>query len=262
MRLVEGNVKLPHSLNWYDPFMATFVLVHGAWQTAGTWDLLSVLLRGRGHRVITPFLSGLDTGLGAHPTPLSPAVSLSQHIEDIVTVVSHSTAPVVLVGHSYAGMIISGVAERVAGQIDSLVYVDAFLPEDGQSVLDLLPAAVAAHLRQSARDHGDGWLLPGGAGELDFWGLAPGPARDFAQAHLSDFSLRCFEEPVRLPHNRKAQLPCRYVSCVARNYPAKGVFLPFAEKARANARRVLDLDCGHACHIELPAELAAFLAAP
>lgn len=237
--------------------MATFVLVHGAWQSAGTWDLLTVLLRERGHRVITPLL----TGLGTHPTPLSPAVSLTQHIEDIATAVSHSTAPVVLVGHSYAGMIISGVAEQVAGQIDSLVYVDAFLPEDGQCALDLVPAAVAAHLRQSALAQG-GWHLPGGPGELDFWGLAPGPARDFAQAHLCDFTLRCFEEPLRLPHNRKAQLPCRYVSCVAQNYPAKGVFLPFAEKARANAWRVLDLDSGHACHIERPAELAAFLAAP
>lgn len=238
--------------------MATFVLVHGAWQTAGTWDLLAPLLRDRGHRVILPLL----TGLGTHPAPLSPGVTLAQHIEDVAAVVRNSTAPVVLVGHSYAGMIISGVAEQAAAQIDSLVYLDAFVPEDNQSVLDLLPAPIAAHIRHNATEHGDGWRLPGGAAELDLWGLPPGPARDFAQAHLCDFTLRCFEQPVSLPDNRKAQLPSRYVSATSNHYPAKPIFLPFADKARANAWRVLDVDCGHACQIERPHEVAAFLAAP
>lgn len=238
--------------------MATFVLVHGAWQDAGTWDILTPLLRQRGHRVIVPLL----TGLGTHRTPLSPQVSLSQHIEDVAAVVAESAAPVVLAGHSYAGMIISGVAARAAaGQIDSLVYLDAFVPENGQCVLDLLPAAIGEHFRKVAAEEGDGWRLPGGEAHLDLWGLAPGPARDFAKAHLCDFTLRCFEEKISLPARRQ-DFPSRFVSCVAHHYPAKPFFLPFAERARANGWRVFDIDSGHDCHIERPEEVAARLVAP
>lgn len=238
--------------------MATFVLVHGAWQSAGTWDLLVPLLRQRGHRVIVPLL----TGLGTHEAQLSPTVSLSQHIEDVAAVVAESTAPVVLAGHSYAGMIISGVASRAAtGQIDSLVYLDAFVPEDGQCVLDLLPATIGEHFRTVAMEQGDGWRLPGGEAQLDLWGLVPGPARDFAKAHLCDFSLRCFEEKLSLPSNRR-DLPSRFVSCVSDRYPAKPFFLPFAEKARANGWKVFDIDSGHDCQIERPEAVAAALVAP
>src|SRR5277367_4992236 len=237
--------------------MATLVLVHGAWQSNGSWDLLVPLLEKRGHRVITPVLSGLGTDRNR----LSPDITLQQHVEDVLVELSKLPERVIVVGHSYAGMIISGVAEKNPTQVQRLVFVDAFIPEDGQSVLDLLPPEIGTYFRSVARDHGDGWRLPGGEGQLDLWGLKPGEARDFVRARLCDFSLRCFEDPVRLPVNRKAGIPATFVAGVAEGYPARPIFEPFATKARAVGWQVAELKTGHDCHVERPAEVANILLA-
>jgi pimeloyl-ACP methyl ester carboxylesterase len=166
---------------------------------------------------------------------------------------------VILVGHSYAGMIISGVVETNPTRIQQLVFLDGFIPENGQSVLDLLPSGIGAHFRKVAREEGDGWRLPGGEGQLDLWGLKPGEARDFVRARLCDFSLRCFEEPLQLPANRKASVPAIFVAGVAEGYPARPFFEPFAEKARASGWEVAELKSGHDCHVECPSEVANIL---
>ena len=235
--------------------MSTFVLVHGAWQSIGTWDLLAPLLEKHGHRVITPVL----TGLGTDQSRLSPDLTLRQHVEDISLELSRLPDPVILVGHSYAGMIISGVVEANPTQVQRLVFLDAFIPDDGQSALDLLPTEIGTYFRDIAREHGDGWRLPGGEGQLDLWGLKPGEARDFVRARLCDFSLRCFEEPLRLPANRKSKVPATFVSCVAEGYPARPFFEPFAGKARASGWEVVELQTGHDCHVERPGEVENIL---
>lgn len=235
--------------------MSTFVLVHGAWQSTGTWDLLTPLLTKHGHRVITPVLRGL----GTDQSRLSSEITLRQHIQDVAIHFSELREKAILVGHSYAGMIISGVAEEIPAQIERLAFLDAFIPEDGQSVLDLFPPEIGAYFRQVARDLGNGWRLPGGEGQLDLWGLKPGEARDFVRARLCDFSLRCFEEPLPLPANRKAGIPGVYVSCVAEEYPARRFFEPFARKARGLGWQVVELKTGHDCHVERPEEVAKIL---
>jgi len=235
--------------------MSTFVLLHGAWQSAGTWDLLALLLQKHGHTVMTPVLSGL----GTDQSRLSPDITLRQHIEDVARELSECPDPVILAGHSYAGMIISGVAETNPTRVRRLVFLDAFIPENEQSVLDLLPPEIGTHFRGVAREHGEGWRLPGGEGQLDLWGLKPGAARDFVRARLCDFSLRCFEEKLPLPANRKAGIPATFISCVAEGYPARPVFAPFAEKARASGWEVAELKTGHDCHVERPDEVANIL---
>ncbi|MBV9574440.1 MAG: alpha/beta hydrolase [Acidobacteriales bacterium] len=236
--------------------ISTFVLVHGAWQSTGTWDLLTPLLEEHGHTVITPVLSGL----GTDQSRLSPEITLQRHIEDVSQELSR-LPPVILVGHSYAGMIISGVAENNPARVQRLVFLDAFIPEDGQSVLDLLPPEIGVHFRDIAREQGAGWRLPGGESQLDLWGLEPGEARDFVRARLCDFSLRCFEGPLTLPANRKSNIPATFVACVAQRYPAREFFKPFAEKARASAWEVVELKTGHDCHVERPSEIAMLLLA-
>lgn len=237
--------------------MAIFVLVHGAWQSAGTWDLLAPLLKARGHDVIAPALAGL--GLGN--ADLSQEVSLESHIDGVSERLADFQEPIVLVGHSYAGMVISGVAERRPEKLQRLIYIDAFVPEDGESVLDLLPLETGAHFRKIANESGGGWRLPGGDGQLDLWGLRPGPAREFVRSQLCDFSLRCFEEAIGLPENRKAQLPSNYIACVANDFPAKPFFAPFASKARHSGWRVAEVNSGHDCHAERPQEIADLLVA-
>ncbi len=235
--------------------MSTFVLVHGAWQSTGTWDLLRPLLENQGNRVITPVLSGL----GADQKRLSPEITLRQHVNDVSVELSKCADTVVLVGHSYAGMIISGVVELDPNHVRRLVFLDAFIPEDQQSALDLLPVEIGTYFRGVARDHGDGWRLPGGEGQLDLWGLKPGQARDFVRARLCDFSLRCFEERLPLPANRKAKIPSTFVSSVAEEYPARPFFAPFSAKARALGWAVAELNTGHDSHVERPGEVAEIL---
>jgi pimeloyl-ACP methyl ester carboxylesterase len=235
--------------------MSTFVLVHGAWQSTGTWDRLIPLLEMRGHTVITPVLSGL----GADESRLSPDITLRQHVEDVSGELPGLAGQVILVGHSYAGMIISGVVETNPDRVRRLVFLDAFLPEGGQCVLDLLPPEIGAYFRDVAREQGNGWRLPGGEGQLDLWGLKPGEARDFVRARLCDFSLRCFEEPLALPANRKASIPATFVRGIAEGYPARPFFAPFAAKARASGWQVTELKTGHDCHVERPGEVADVL---
>jgi pimeloyl-ACP methyl ester carboxylesterase len=235
--------------------MSTFVLVHGAWQSTGTWDLLAPLLKQHGHRVIIPILSGLGVDRGN----LTSDTTLHQHIEDVASELKGLSDQAVLVGHSYAGMVISGVVESNPNKVQRLVFLDAFIPEDGQCALDLLPLEIGTFFRKIATERGDGWRLPGGEGQLDLWGLEPGDARDFVRDRLCDFSLRCFEEPLRLKENRKASIPAVFVSCVAERYPARQFFEPFAKKAHASGWQVNELKTGHDCHVESPQEVANIL---
>ncbi len=113
--------------------MTTFVLVHGAWAGAWGWDKVAERLRGDGHRVHVPTLSGLGerSHLAAYP------ITLTDHVNDVVNeMIWHDLTEVVLVGHSYGGIVITGVAERAAARIASIVYLDAFIPADGQSFED------------------------------------------------------------------------------------------------------------------------------
>ena len=121
--------------------MSTFVLVHGAWQSSGTWDLLAPLLEEHGHRVITPTLRGL----GADQSHLTSEVTLLQHVEDVSAELASLADKAVLVGHSYAGMIITELGMHP--DVKALVYVAAFQPDVGETAGELagkMPAASKA----------------------------------------------------------------------------------------------------------------------
>lgn len=115
--------------------MTTFVIVHGAWAGAWGWDKVAQRLREAGHRVHVPTLSGL--GERAHLAAFP--ITLTTHIEDIVhEMVWHELTDVVLVAHSYGGFVATGVVERARERIASIVYLDAFIPDDGQSFADIM----------------------------------------------------------------------------------------------------------------------------
>ena len=117
----------------------TFVLVHGAWHGGWCWQRVADRLRGGGHTVFTPTL----TGLGERSHLLNGGVGLATHIADVVNVIAwEQLEDVVLCGHSYGGFIISGVAEKKASVIRSIVFLDAFLPRDGESVQQLTGQSV------------------------------------------------------------------------------------------------------------------------
>jgi pimeloyl-ACP methyl ester carboxylesterase len=123
--------------------VAVFVIVHGAWSGAHAWRWVRPLLRAAGHEVFTPTL----TGLGERSHLLSRQVDLDMHVQDVVSVLEYEDLrEVVLVGHSYGGMVITGAADRVPEQVAQLVYLDAEVPGDGQSEYDLLPPDERARL--------------------------------------------------------------------------------------------------------------------
>ena len=109
----------------------TFVLVHGAWHGAWCWRRVSDLLEGKGHKVFTPTL----TGLGERSHLLRQGIDVSTHVTDVVNLMKwERLSDVVLCGHSYGGMVVSGVAEQMADKIGSIVFLDAFVPDDGDSM--------------------------------------------------------------------------------------------------------------------------------
>ena len=137
--------------------MATFLIAHGAWSAAWGWKKMRPLLQARGHALYTPTY----TGLGERAHLASREVGLETHIADVLgTLEFEDLRDVVLVGHSYGGMVATGVADRARARLRRLVYLDAFVPRDGQSLLDLLPADVRERMREAARTAGDGWRVP------------------------------------------------------------------------------------------------------
>jgi pimeloyl-ACP methyl ester carboxylesterase len=130
--------------------MATFVLVHGSWAGSVVWRQLAPRLRKAGHEVYAPTL----TGIGERKHLLSREIDLDTHIEDVIGVIDEEDlSDIVLVGHSYGGMVISGVADRVPEKVASLVYLDAFVPENGQSLFDVSPPD-----RRPSTVPGEEWL--------------------------------------------------------------------------------------------------------
>jgi len=143
------------------------VLIHGAFQTAATWDLVAPRLEAAGRRVIVAALTGLERD----PGELHETVALDTHIRDIVALLTRENLfDVTLVGHSYAGMIITGVAEHARDRIAHLVYVDALVPEHGQSARDILPEPTRNTFRKLAEE-GGGWRMQPNEHLLDLWGL-------------------------------------------------------------------------------------------
>src|SRR3954447_13215918 len=114
----------------------TFVIVHGGW--AGGWYFQPVarLLRGAGHEVFTPTL----TGIGERSHLMSRDIDLNTHIQDVVNVLEfEDLRDVILVGYSYGGMIVTAVADRVPERISQVIFLDAFLPKNGEALVDLVP---------------------------------------------------------------------------------------------------------------------------
>jgi pimeloyl-ACP methyl ester carboxylesterase len=112
----------------------TFLVCHGAWSAGWAWKKMHPLMQAAGHRLVTPTY----TGLGERAHLAHPGIDLNSHIEDMLNVIKYEDLrDIVLVGHSYGGMVATGVADRARDKVRQLIYIDAFVPQDGQSLLDL-----------------------------------------------------------------------------------------------------------------------------
>jgi pimeloyl-ACP methyl ester carboxylesterase len=230
--------------------MATFLVVHGAWTGGWSWKKMRPLLRARGHDVFTPTL----TGVGERTHLSRPEIDLEVHVEDILGVLAfEDLRDVILVGHSYGGMVATGVAGRAPERIAHIVYLDAFVPRDGQSLADLVGAETHARAMAAARADGDGWrtppnpLPPDTSAEDVAWAVPRRMMQPF----------RTFEQKLRLSAAIDS-LPRSYVYCT-RAGPGD-VFRQFSERARTEPGwRSFELDSSHNPHITMPETLATLL---
>ncbi len=230
---------------------ATFVLVHGAWHGGWCYARVAELLRARGARVFTPTL----TGLGERVHLASTAITLTTHVADVVNVLRYEDLNgVVLLGHSYGGMVISGVVEAVPERIAALVFLDAFIPESGQWLLDLVPGSQRARQLEAAAANG-GFIPPipaanFGVNEAD---------RAYVDAQCVPQPLETMREPMVLTGARERVAHKTYLRAgTYRSHP----FDAARDRCLGAPDWVVEtIPSGHDVMLDAPAELAAALLA-
>lgn len=228
--------------------MTDYVLIHGAWHGSWCWTRVHRLLAASAHRVFTPTL----TGLAERSHLLSRDVGLDTHVADVANLMQwEDLRDIVLVGHSYGGVVARHVADRMPDRIRSLIYLDAFVPENGKALVDYLPDH-GKGLRELAMAHGDGWKVP------------PIPASVFAvnAADAAWVDRQCTMHPLS-SIEAPAQISgaCDGIATIG-YILARGHDLPFGQfHARAGERGWWreELACGHDVMLDMPDELTALL---
>jgi pimeloyl-ACP methyl ester carboxylesterase len=208
------------------------------------------LLRAAGHELLTPTY----TGLGERAHLANPAIDLETHIRDVLGVLEfEDLRDVVLLGHSYGGMVATGVADRARDRIAKLIYLDAFVPQDGQSIFDLHSAEARRAMIERTREVGEGWRIPP---------MPPPP--DTSAADMEWIAprrvpqpIKTFESKLRLTAPAPPLERC-YIYC-RRSAPGD-IFRQFAERAKSDPGwRYYEIDASHSPNITAPETLAALL---
>jgi pimeloyl-ACP methyl ester carboxylesterase len=216
----------------------TFVVAHGAWSSAWAWKKMRPILTARGHRLVTPTY----TGLGERAHLASPDVDLDTHITDVVNALFYEDLhDVTLIGHSYGGIVATGAADRARDRIARLIYLDAFVADDGQSLFDLTGGTGANAV--------DGWLVPPNPLPPD---TSPEDVEWIMPRRLHQ-PIKTLEQPLELTQG-PLTLPRHYILCTKSE-----AFRRYADKAKATGWPVYELDASHSPHITAPDALAALL---
>jgi pimeloyl-ACP methyl ester carboxylesterase len=235
--------------------MATFVLVHGAIVGGWCWRWVTPHLRDAGHEVYAPTL----TGLGERVHLASSQVDLDTHIEDVVNVLHYEDLTgVVLVGWSYGGMVVAGMADRAPERIAHLVNLDSDVPRDGDTSAP--PSQIAAR-EELARVHGDGWRVPPEVTRAEplLLGELPEEQRRWIAARFTPHLLKTWTRPIRLT-GAAAAIPTTYVRCTVGYDPTDEDTQRQDERIRTEPTwRYRELAASHAAPFTAPRALADLL---
>jgi pimeloyl-ACP methyl ester carboxylesterase len=228
--------------------VATFVLVHGAWHGAWCWRRVTRLLGRDGHEVFAPTL----TGLGERSHLLTPGIDLDTHVLDVANEIKwQELKDVVLVGHSYGGMVISGVAERMEKAIAAFVMLDAFFPETGEALIDVSAAPVQDAFLAAQRS-GATSLPPRSAAAFK----VNDADRAWVDAQCTPQPIGCVLQKVTLTGARERIANRAYIR--ASGYPSEPFDRGLA-KARAQGWRTYEVPCGHDVMLDRPERLSEIL---
>jgi pimeloyl-ACP methyl ester carboxylesterase len=227
----------------------TFVLVHGAWHGGWCWRRVADLLEKQGHKVFTPTL----TGLGERSHLLRAGINVSTHVTDVVNVLKwEGLSDVVLCGHSYGGLVVSGVAEQAGGQIGSIVFLDAFVPDDGDSMAELTSGAVRDNLK-IASERGDLGVPARSAAAF----LVNEKDRAWVDAMCVPQPIGTMTEAMKLTGAREKIAKKSYIRAGA--YPNPGFDKALARVKADKTWRTYDVPCGHDVMVDMPERLAEIL---
>ncbi|BBZ41077.1 alpha/beta fold hydrolase [Mycobacterium conspicuum] len=224
---------------------ATYVLVHGGGHGGWCYQPVARLLRSAGHEVYAPSL----TGLGERAHLFAAGVDLDCHITDIVNLLHfEDLRDVILVGHSYGGMVITGAADRAPDRVGHLVYLDAATPADGETLVDQAPEMMAAARAQSRIVDGVEMCLYPTDNAVRHYGVRDPVQFEWMKARLTPHPWKCFEQPLRLTNQAAlARIPQSHL-CTT-----KYMYWRDVEGLRRKADgRVWDLDTGHDMMITAP----------
>ena len=234
--------------------MANYVLVHGSWLGGWCWQRVTPLLTGAGHNVWAPSL----TGLGDRSHVGGGVIDLDLHIKDIGALLEwEDLTEVILVGHSYAGMVITAVADRMPGRVAHLFYVDAVVPEDGKAIVDLIPPEMAESIRAAAAANDDPTRMPPAPPEA--LGVSDPGDVAWVTAKSVDMPIATHEQPIQLTGAYRTIAKRTYVACMD---PVLGGLEATAAAARDDPGcDYFEIATGHDPMITRPRELADILIA-
>ena len=232
--------------------MTTFVLVHGAWHGGWCWRRVSERLTAKGHRVFCPTL----TGLGERAHLLSPAVDAQTHVRDVLGLLeAEELQDVVLVGHSYAGIVISGVAAQARQRLRALIYLDALLLEDGQSWADAFPPEVANARRKATTTTNGIRTIP--PPDPVIYGFADAADTEWVRRRLTPHPFAAFEQKMHWGGPVGSGLPRLYIDCVL---PAIEILSTVKDRFRGRPDwPFAELKTGHDAMVSAPEETAQLL---
>jgi pimeloyl-ACP methyl ester carboxylesterase len=232
--------------------MRTYVLVHGGGHGGWCYQRVARLMRKKGQEVYTPTL----TGLGERSHLLGPEIDLDFHIKDIVqTLEFEDLRNVVLVGHSYGGMVITGVADSATERIGHIVYLDAANPQNGQSLVDVAGTSMAMARQGGRVVNGVELVLFPGNDPLHFYGVKAPEQIAWMKPKLTPQPWKCFEQKLQLKNEAAMRrIPQSHIVCTA----TLGSRDVAALKALANGR-FWDIDTGHDLMITEPEAVAELL---
>jgi len=224
-----------------------FVLIHGAWLGGWCWRDVARILRAAGHDVFTPTM----TGLGERAHLLNPSVRLSTFIEDACAVIEcEELTDVILVGHSFAGMVVSGVADRIGDSIKHLIYLDGLIAQHGQAAITLLPPVVQAE-RSRSDDPED---LRINTPAVDKFGVLKPEHAAWIKRRATPHPLHSYTEPLALRHPVGNGLAVTYIALTDPLYEPLAEVREWAKRQPGWAWR--ELATGHAPMITAPELLA------
>jgi pimeloyl-ACP methyl ester carboxylesterase len=239
------------ALNMSIASRSPIVLVHGAWHGGWCWDRVVPHLQQSGHDVYAPTL----TGLAERANLLTRETSLETHIADIVALLEEEhLRSVILVGHSYGGMVISGVAAALPERIAGMVFLDAFVPAAGDTVLALMPPQRAAYYAESAANAGEGWRIP--SPPAPGLGVTAPEDIDWLEPLLTDHPLLGFTQQLPGDPPPPDLAPRRYIRC----NPGSPTFAVVAARLQSDpAWDYHELPTGHDAMVTMPNELARLI---